>query len=262
MAAKAKKGNVLELDDFVTETSRFHLIGTTPMIIRRMSQKAQQELLNPRGRKTAAQKAKSIKHPVIEEFLESPYTDPNPKGPTYIQQMGSCFKMAMCGAAVDVAGASKAQTKRLVIVDAHRVAIYGKPMVHMSIVRSADMNKTPDVRTRCIVVDWAAEVDITYSTPMTAKSVAQLLSIAGITQGIGDWRPEKGSGNFGQFKIVGDHDKEFLARKKFGRKEQITMMDKMECYDDETQELFDWWFEDMKDRGIEVKRETNLKLIA
>ena len=73
---------------------------------------------------------------------------------------------------------------------------------------------------------------------MNLKNVAQLLSIAGTTQGIGDWRPEKGSGNFGQFEVVAADDKRYKEATKFGRKLQLEAMDRMECYDDETAALF------------------------
>jgi hypothetical protein len=68
----------------------------------------------------------------------------------------------------------------------------GVPKIFSSITRSADINKTPDVRTRAIVPKWACKVDITYVRPVLNHTViSNLFATAGITMGVGDWRPEK-----------------------------------------------------------------------
>ncbi len=42
----------------------------------------------------------------------------------------------------------------------------------MSVVRSADIGKTPDIRTRAILPAWAARITVTYVTPkLTANAV-------------------------------------------------------------------------------------------
>jgi hypothetical protein len=83
------------------------------------------------------------------------------------------------------------------------VPIYGIPKLVMDPVRNSDMNRTPDIRTRCIVPEWACQIEITFVRPlMRVNEVVKLLAAAGLTQGIGDWRPEKGKGTYGQFQIV------------------------------------------------------------
>ena len=77
----------------------------------------------------------------------------------------------------------------------------------MDIVRSADMNKTPDVRTRAYLPQWCAEVTVKYVVPtLSAHSIVSLLSNAGTIVGIGDFRQEKGRGSYGTFAVSGAED--------------------------------------------------------
>src|SRR5690606_32985291 len=104
----------------------------------------------PKGRKTAAEKASSLKHDPLQEFADSPYIDEDESAPTYLQHLSSAFKNALKGAALDLPGANKSQIGRLTWVNGERVGIYGVPQIFCSVTRSADMNRTPDVRTRAI----------------------------------------------------------------------------------------------------------------
>ena len=121
-----------------------------------------------------------------------------------------------------------------------------------SIVRSADMNKTPDVRTRAILPKWACRVSITYVQPLIRpQAVANLLAAAGLTIGVGDWRPEKGAGSYGQFQIVDAHDPAFLEIVSTGARDaQQDGLDTPVCYDDETSELLDWFNEEHSKRTL------------
>lgn len=122
----------------------------------------------------------------------------------------------------------------------------------MSIVRSADMNRTPDVRTRAIVPEWACRLRITFVQPLIrAQAVANLLAAAGITIGIGDWRSEKGSGNYGQFRIADKDDSDFKRiLKEGGRAAQAEALENPVCYDDETTELLSWFEEERAKRAL------------
>lgn len=254
------KGHVMAKKQTVTEIQvvqvyhglvSFHLLGTTPMIVRRMSEKASQELLSPRGRKTAADKAANLKHDPMAEFLASPYTDRDPKGPTLIQHLSSAFKKSIAGAALDVPGASKTQLSRLMWVMGERVSIYGIPQMLMSVVRSADMNKTPDIRTRLIIPKWACKIDVRFASPMLNETtITNLLVAGGMIQGVGDWRAEKGSGNYGSFEPVAEDNAEYAHIVKHGgRKAQEAAMVNPEPYDRETEELYQWFLKDVEARG-------------
>lgn len=253
MAAKKKK----ELQEVqVVKVDRgevnFCILGRTPIILNRMSQKAMRELLFP-ARKTRASRAMNLKHDPYQEFKDSPYTTSAEDHPTFIQHLASSFKASMRGAALDIPDVSKAEIGRLTWVEGDRVDIYGIPKMFMSIVRQAGINKTPDVRTRAIIPEWACYITISYAKPqLNATAVTNLLVAAGLTQGVGDWRNEKGSGSYGGFELV-DHDNETFQRiiKTGGRAAQMEAVESPGFYDDETAELYSWFKEELVVRGKE-----------
>jgi hypothetical protein len=235
------------------------VIGTTPLILNRMSEKAKRELLLPAGPKNKAEKASTLKHDPIEEFRASAHVIRSEAAPTLLATPSSAWKGAIRGAALDQKGASKAQIGRLCYVENEFVPVYGMPQLHMTIVRQAGMNKTPDVRSRVIVAEWAARLQISFVAPLLNETIiATLLSSAGFTQGVGDWRPEKGAGNYGQFRVCNADDAQFLAiTKNWGRAEQQNAMDNPTPYDDGTEELLTWFEDTVSSRG-----KTNLRRIA
>ncbi len=233
-----------------------HIKGKTPLICNAMSEKAKHELLLPKGRKTAADKAASLKHNPMKELQGSIYRMKESTGdkvnPALICVPSTMFKAAMRNAAVDLPGSSKAQIGRLTYVQGDYVPVYGIPEMMMSVVRSADMNKTPDIRTRAILPNWACIITVTYiQTLLKEKSVINLLAAAGMMQGIGDWRPEKGKGDYGQFEIVGVSDAAHKAIvKNGGRAAQSEAMAHPAFYDSETEELFGWFVDEARERGF------------
>jgi hypothetical protein len=226
----------------------FYIVGTAPMLHNCMSQKAMQELLLPSGRKTEADKKTSLKHVPPDEFRNSIYFDKDENGPTYIQHLSSAFRGAMRSAALDLPGVSKAEVGRLMWVEGERVAIFGIPEMDMRIVRQAGMNRTPDVRTRCIMREWACSITVSFTKPqLKLQAVANLLSAAGMYIGIGDYRNEKGAGNFGVFRIVSKDDADYQRIiKTGGRAAQIAAMKDFSFYNEETERLYRWWEEEVK----------------
>lgn len=232
----------------------FCVLGTSPIILNRLSQKTKMELLLPKGRKTAADKLGVLKHEPLQEYRASAYTLLDKKSPTYLAHLSSAFKGALRGAALDQPGSTKSQIGRLTYVEGDYVGIYGAPKLFMSITRSAGMNRTPDVRTRLIIPEWAAYVTITWVKPLINETaVTNLLVAAGISQGVGDWRPEKGAGSYGQFMPVNKNDKDFKRIiKNGGRKVQLEGLENPECYDNETADLLSWYDTEVVRRGFKV----------
>lgn len=242
----------VEIPLIKTGASVMYVLGTRPLICNRMSEKARMELLSPAGRKTAAQKQSTMKHDPFQEYRASPYTIQDDEAPTLLALMSSAFKGAMMTAALDLPGAKKAQIGRLVWVEGDYTAVYGTPRLLMSVVRSADMNKTPDIRTRAIVPFWAAIVEVKYVMPMiTPTAIYNLGVAAGQTVGVGDYRPEKGKGTYGQFILVDEDDPRLLAVMAEGRAAQLKGLQEPEPYDQETADLFSWWQGDTRRRGLQ-----------
>lgn len=239
---KAEAGAEISIAEILESELEFCILGTSPLIMNRMSQKAWFELLAPQ-KKTAADKISTLKHDPIREFRESPYRLSDPNAPTLLALLPTMFKKAMGTAALDTPGAKKTQMLRLLRVDWDRTPVYGIPQVFMSITRSADIAKTPDVRTRAVIAEWACRVRVTFPKSLIREqSVANLLAIAGRYCGVGDWRQEKGSGSFGAFKPVSADDKDFQRIVRAGgRKAQQEAMDNPTAYDDETSEMLAWF---------------------
>lgn len=232
---------------------KFCILGNTPLILNRLSEKAKRELLMPKGKKNAAERASTLKHQPLQEYRSSPYKNSDPNHPTLLMLPAGAFKGSLKSAALDLPGASKSQIGRLTYIAGDNVDIYGVPMLLMSIVRSSDMNRTPDVRTRAILPEWACMLTVSFVEPMLRKqSVANLLAAAGISIGVGDFRPEKGSGNYGQFSICDATNKDFLRIMNQGRADQEKAMAEPQAYDDETGELLTWFESESKTRGFRL----------
>lgn len=244
-----------ESEIFVTKVDKgemiFAVLGTSPIICNRMSEKARMELLFPKGKKTAADKASSLKHDPMKEFRDSPYTSKDKDAPTRLQLISSMFKKAMGTAALDLPGTRKAQIGRLVYVEGDRVNLYGVPQLMMSVTRSSDMNRTPDIRSRAILPEWACKITVSFIKPIIREqSVANLLAAGGITAGVGDWRVEKGSGSYGTFKLVSLDDPDFVRITKLGREAQDKALVDPQSYDDETESLLSWFKQETVARGF------------
>ncbi len=251
--AAAKKSASTETVDIIEvqqQTSTFFIVGETPLIYNRVSQKAKGDLLFPPGRKTATERATTLKHDPIREFRASPYTLPSDDAPTLLAGLSVWFKKAMGNAALDMPGAKKAQILRNLYVVGERPPLYGVPKLLMAVVRSADMAHTPDIRSRVIVEEWAVALTVRHTIPLLrGQMVTNLLGAAGMTIGVGDWRQEKGSGSYGLFKIVSEDDERYQRIvAEGGRAVQQAAMEAPEPYDDETAELFSWFNDELATR--------------
>ena len=115
-----------------------------------MSAKAKRTLLIGGKRKTAAEKA-LIKHDPESEFCETIYKMRG--GETLLGMPAPAIKGAMSQAALETPGVTKTSVKRLIFIPEDKIRIWGKPYLRMDVVRSADMAKTPDIRTRAFLPD-------------------------------------------------------------------------------------------------------------
>lgn len=233
-----------------------HIVGDTPMLQNRMAGKASRDILYPRPKKrTDADRAQSLKHDPTVEFPQSLHLMPK-EAKTLIGIPGAAFKGAMCTAALDTAGAKKAQIGRLVQVVGDKVEIYGLPKYDMREVRQADINHTPDIRTRAILPEWAAVVRIRYVEPnLKQRAVANLFMRAGVTSGVGDGRPEKGKLDFGQWRVVSENDPDFRRIVRTGgRVAQERALADPQPYNEQSEELWTWFQEERKRREDEPKQ--------
>jgi len=239
MAVKKAEAGTLQIDALKQGRVTLKLIGTTPFYFNAMSAKAKRSLLIGGGKKTAAEK-KEIKHNPEEEFRDSIYR--MPKGETLLGFPAPGVKGAMATAALETPGVTKSSVQRLIFLPEQKIKMWGKPFLKMDVVRSADMNKTPDIRTRAFLPRWCAEVDIAFVQPtLSTHAIVSLLQNAGVVVGIGDFRQEKGRGSYGTFSVAGDDIGDWQGYwdevTQEGRDVQQYAMENPEFADDDTLEL-------------------------
>lgn len=180
---------------------KLRIIGQTPMFQNRMAAKVKNQLLVGGRKKTAADKVK-IKHDPLAEYRDSMERLPGDH-PTCLGLRVVALKAAMCTAALETAGITKTSAQRLLFMPGDLVPLYGTPILRMDVTRSADINRTPDVRTRAFLPKWGAEVTIQHILPqLPVYSVITLAANAGVLIGLGDYRQEKGKGAFGSFRVI------------------------------------------------------------
>jgi len=246
MAIKKAEAGTLHIDALKQGRVTLTLVGMTGFYFNAMSAKAKRSLLIGGGKKTAAEK-KDLKHDPEQEFRDSIYRMPD--GETFLGFPAPGVKGAMATAALETPGVTKSSVQRLIFLPEQRVKMWGKPLLKMDVVRSADMNKTPDVRTRAFLPRWVAEVQIAYTMPtLSAHAIVSLLSNAGVIVGIGDFRQEKGRGSYGTFAVTGEDGGEwadYIAEVKAeGRETQMAAMAEPEMADEDTADLMEMLIEE------------------
>jgi hypothetical protein len=229
---------------------KLRIIGQTPMFQNRMAAKAKQQLLVGGRKKTAADRAQ-IKHHPVAEFRDS--LERMREGPTALGLRVVAMKAAMCTAALETSGITKTSAQRLLFMPGDLAALYGVPQLRMDVVRSADINRTPDVRTRAFLPKWGSEIEIHHVLPqLPVASVVTLACNAGVLVGLGDFRQEKGKGAFGSFRVItadmqDDEWDDLVAS--HGRDAQLAAIDSPEYADEDTAELMEYFFGEEKRRA-------------
>jgi len=247
-----KKAETVEMDILEIKQSRISgwLLGTTPLIYNAMSEKVKQDLLNPPKTKNKAEREATLKHDPIEEFRNSVYRgDDHLK--TSLVFPSVALKAAMATAALEIPGATKASIFRLLYIEGDKLPVYGTPELFMTVVRQAGMNRAPDIRTRAILRQWAIPFELRFITPnLSEKAVSNLIQAAGLIVGIGDFRQEKGKGNYGLFEVVpGNHKDVLMLQKNAGRKQQLAALENPNAYDSESAAMWEWFEAAAIDRG-------------
>ena len=203
---KTDVSQTIDIQPLKQAVARFRIIGTERLVMNKMSSKAMQGLLVGSKKKTAREK-QEIKHHPRAEFRAAAHTMRS--GPTLFGIPTVAIKAAMCTAALETEGINKTAARRLLYLPGEYVSCYGTPTLRMDVVRSADMNRTPDIRTRPSFPKWGAEVEIRFAVPqLSIRSVASLLNNAGFLIGLLENRMEKGKAAWGAFRILGDEQQD------------------------------------------------------
>jgi len=183
------------------DVTAINISGITPLICHRFSEKERAKLDQPKTSKKAPREARD--------------PDGDYKRSMYVMEDGrygfpaAAFRLAMVRAAKHIDGLDMTSARVLFVVIADGrteageecVALVGEPQMREDVVRVQRGGSTR--RYRGEFLDWAATVRIRYDADLIGPdSLASLLIRAGMTVGVGEWRPEK-NGTYGQFTIEG-----------------------------------------------------------
>ena len=199
-ATESTPAPAIEISRIDTERLLVPIIGMTPLITHKFSEKAKKQMLDAmQGRKNP----KAPKDPEAEYLAAAYRLDDGGYGAPAI-----AFKSATVAAArffgKDVTMVSLRQTlffsgEMSKTEGQMMVRIEGEPEMREDVVRVG--NGGTDLRYRPYFEEWGAVLDVTFVKSMlTRESVLSLIEAGGLGVGVGEWRPEK-KGDMGTFRI-------------------------------------------------------------
>lgn len=209
----ADKKDIIEIPAIHIEKAIIKVVGDSPLIMHKWSEKAKREMLEKQMKK-AKTKGHDAKSPV-EDFIESLYwIDGKPDEHTEegfenaIKSGKASFgfpSVAFKAAAVSGgyrSGVTKNKTSMNAAfhIQGDMVEIKGIPEMREDMVRIG-MGKVADIRYRGEFKEWSALLHVTYNSgAVTIEQLCNLFNLGGFAVGVGEWRPEK-SGSYGMFHV-------------------------------------------------------------
>lgn len=195
---------VIELPKMNIQVMNIRLMGDSPLISHKWSQKAKRQILDKNMKKAKA--AKEALDPFFE-FCESMYwLSEMPAHPTQTDVDGAAFgfpAVAFKAAAVDacshVDGITKVEARGAFHIQGDMVKIQGAPALREDMVRIG--MGTADIRYRGEFKEWSVEFLVRFNANvLSAEQIVNLFNTAGFAIGVGEWRPQK-DGSFGMFHV-------------------------------------------------------------
>lgn len=188
----------IEIHKIAAETLLVPIVGTTPLIVHRFSEKAKRQMLdNMQGRKSP----KQAKDPEAE--YEAAFYRLGDGGFGF---PSLAFKAATVGGARFYSGVTMTALKQFMYLrgevgdDGRALTrIEGDPIMREDVVTVG--RNGSDLRYRPQFSEWRAMLEVTYVTSaLTRGSVLSLIDAGGMGVGVGEWRPEK-DGDFGTYRV-------------------------------------------------------------
>lgn len=169
------------------------LIGDSPLIMHRWSEKAKKLMLDRQMK--VATKGKEAKDPEAD-FHDSYYRHPD-GGYAF---PAVAFKNAAVSACRFTDNTKMTVARGAFHVEGEFVKIdNAQPEMREDMVKIA--MGTADIRYRAEFKNWRTTVNITYNRrALSADQIVNLFNLAGFGVGVGEWRPER-DGSFGRFHV-------------------------------------------------------------
>lgn len=206
-ATEGTTGNTtVEIPGIRLEHITIKLVGTSPLITHKWSEKAKRQMLDKQMKK--AKTAKEAKDPFMD-YCESMYwLDGMPEAPTEDDIANARFgfpvvgfKAAAVSAVTHVDGLTKVFTRGAFHVIGEFAELSGPaPVMREDMVRVG--MGTADIRYRGEFRDWSTELLVKYNaSTISPEQIVNLFNLGGFAVGVGEWRPEK-DGSFGMFEVA------------------------------------------------------------
>jgi hypothetical protein len=192
-AAEPRAAQRIVLPRLDIQQIRIRLVGDTPLICHRWSEKAKKQILNKQM--GTADAGKAHKDPDAD-YRESLY--PLPGGGYGFPAIA--FKNAAVTACTSLGKAiTKVAARQAFHVMGELVPIEGEPRMREDMVRVG--MGTADIRFRGEFPEWSATITVRFNARvLSAEQIVNLFNIAGFAVGIGEWRSEK-DGQYGLFHV-------------------------------------------------------------
>lgn len=195
------------IEPIALETLRIPIVGETPLIVHKFSEKAKRQMLD------AMQGRKKVKEP----------RDPQADYESSMYRTKDGYGFPAVGFKACTVSAARFYGKDVTMTQLRQllyfrgtifetggsplVEIVGEPHMREDVVR---IGQGTDLRYRAEFSEWSAHLEVSYVTSSLAReSVLSLIDAGGTGVGVGEWRPEK-SGDFGRFRIDADQELEVI----------------------------------------------------
>ena len=216
MAKKVEKTKAIEIPAINKKHCKIRIIGKTPIIVHRFSEKIQKQILDKMEKK--AKQAKPAKDPE-QEYRDSLYwldkdgrmmlPNGDPTKHKYGFGMPSrAFKKAMVSACRSIEGVNMTLARNAFHIMHeftpllnHNFKTFAKPRKRTEPLRI--QRTSMDIRSRGEFTEWAAILSIEYNANViTAEQLMNLVNVAGFGVGVGEDRPDKTGGIQGMYEVA------------------------------------------------------------
>ena len=211
MTTKTTNEQVITIPALDIRTATVKIVGDSPLIMHKWSEKAKKEILDKQMKK-AKSKGHDAKDP-FADFISSMYwldgepENKTPEGFAAALEDGARFGFPSTAVkAAAVAAAYRAGiTKNMVSMNGafhvigEFVEINGEPVMREDMVKVG--MGVADIRYRGEFPEWWSSVTVRYNAAvLSLEQLINMINMGGFSCGIGEWRAEKG-GTFGAFHV-------------------------------------------------------------
>lgn len=211
MATKTTNEQVITIPALDIRTATVKIVGDSPLIMHKWSEKAKKEILDKQMKK-AKSKGHDAKDP-FADFISSMYwldgepENKTPEGFAAALEDGARFGFPSTAVkAAAVAAAYRAGiTKNMVSMNGafhvigEFVEINGEPVMREDMVKVG--MGVADIRYRGEFSEWWSSFTVRYNAAvLSLEQLINMINMGGFACGIGEWRAEKG-GTFGAFHV-------------------------------------------------------------